>query len=207
MEARYGAIRHVPLGLMYTRLVLGLLLLVLAGLHVPYFAALAVGLITAGLLTDIFDGIIARQLGVSTEKLRRLDSTIDQIFWAAVVGATWVACPGFFVQHAAKLLLLLGLEGLTYVLCFLKFRKEVATHSWAAKGWVLVSFAALIQIICTCEARALFAASFYLGVLSRLEIGAIILLLQRWTNDVPTAWHAAQLRQGRPIKRHKLFNG
>ncbi|MCI1189167.1 CDP-alcohol phosphatidyltransferase family protein [Hymenobacter sp. DH14] len=207
MEARYGAIRHLPLGLMYARLALGLLLLALAAGGVSHFAALAVALITVGLLTDVFDGIIARHLGVSTEKLRRLDSTIDQVFWASVVGATWLACPGFFRQHAPQLLLLLGLEVLTYALCYLKFRKEIATHSWAAKAWVLVSFAALVQIIVTCQAGALFEASFYLGVLSRLEIGAIILLLRRWTNDVPTAWHAARLRQGKPIKRHKLFNG
>ena len=207
MESNYGAIRHLPLALMYARLLLGVVLLALAGLGVPHFAALAVALVTAGLLTDVFDGIIARQLGVSTEKLRRLDSTIDQFFWAAVVGAAWLACPAFFAQHAAKLLLLLALEGVTYALCYLKFRKEIATHSWAAKAWVLVSFAALVQIICTCESGALFQISFYLGVLSRLEIGAIILLLRRWTNDVPTAWHAIQLRQGKPIKRHKLFNG
>lgn len=207
MEANYSAARHLPLALMYARLVLGLLLLVLAALGVAHFTALAVGLITAGLLTDVFDGIIARQLGVSTEKLRRLDSTVDQVFWAAVVGAAWLACPGFFARHAAPLLLLLALEGLTYALCYLKFRKEVATHSWAAKAWVLVSFAALIQVICTCESGALFQLSFYLGVLSRLEIGTTILLLRRWTNDVPTAWHAAQLRQGKPIRRHKLFNG
>lgn len=172
-----------------------------------HLAALAVGLITAGLLTDIFDDIVARQLGVSTEKLRRLDSTIDQVFWALVVGAIWLACPGFFTQHAAQLLTLLALEALTYAVCYLKFRKEIATHSWAAKAWVLVSFAALIQLISSCEVRWLFEVSFYLGVLSRLEIVAIILLLRKWTNDVPTAWHAGQLRQGKPIKRHKLFNG
>lgn len=193
--------------LMYTRLMLGVVLLALAIWGMPHFAALAVALITAGLLTDVFDGIVARYLGVSTEKLRRLDSAIDQVFWAAVVGAVWVACPAFFARHAAQLLTLLVLEGLTYALCYLKFRKEVATHSWAAKAWVLVSFAALVQIICTCEARALFEAAFYLGVLSRLEIGAIVLLLRRWANDVPTAWHAGQLRRGRPIKRFKLFNG
>ncbi|MET4076249.1 CDP-alcohol phosphatidyltransferase family protein [Hymenobacter sp. UYCo722] len=208
METRYGAaLRQLPLALMYARFALGLVLLALAWLGVAHFAALAVVLISAGLLTDIFDGIVARQLGVSTEKLRRLDSTIDQVFWASVVGATWLACPGFFRQHAAQLLALLALEALTYVVCYLKFRKEIATHSWAAKAWVLVSFAALLQLVSSCEAGGLFEVSFYLGVLSRLEIVAIILLLRQWTNDVPTAWHAAQLRRGKPIKRYKLFNG
>jgi CDP-diacylglycerol--glycerol-3-phosphate 3-phosphatidyltransferase len=166
-----------------------------------------VGLITLGLLTDVFDGFIARQLGISTEKLRRLDSTIDQAFWLMVLAATYLACPGFFAQNAAKLWTLLAIEGLTYAVSLLKFRKEVATHSWAAKAWVLVSFAALIQIITTCESRLLFEFSFYIGVVSRLEIVAILVLLKKWANDVPTVYHACLLRQNKPIRRHKLLNG
>ena len=202
-----AAVRHLPTVLVYSRLVLGAALVLLAWVGAAHFAALAVGLITAGLLTDIFDGIIARQLGVSTEKLRRLDSTVDQFFWAAVVGATYLACPGFFVRHAAQLLGLLALEGLTYAVCFIRFRKEIATHSWAAKAWVLVSFAALVQLITTCDSGWLFAIAFCLGVLSRLEIVAILLLLRNWTSDVPTCYHALRLRRNKPIKHHKLFNG
>ncbi|MBO2011643.1 CDP-alcohol phosphatidyltransferase family protein [Hymenobacter negativus] len=198
--------RHLPFALICSRLVIGLALVLLAWVGVAHFAALAVMLITVGLLTDIFDGIIARQLGVSSEKLRRLDSTVDQFFWAAVVGAAYLACPGFFVRHAAQLLTLLALEGFTYAVCFLRFRKEIATHSWAAKAWVLVSFAALIQLVSTCDSRLLFAASFYLGVLSRLEIVGILLLLRKWTSDVPTCYHALRLRRNKPIKHHKLFN-
>ena len=202
-----AAARRLPIALIYSRLGLGLALVLLAWAGVAHFAALAVGLITVGLLTDIFDGIIARQLGVSTERLRRLDSTVDQFFWAAVVGATYLACPGFFARHTAQLLTLLALESLTYAVSFLKFRKEIATHSWAAKAWVLVSFAALVQLITTCDSRLLFAASFYLGVLSRLEIVGILLLLRKWTSDVPTCYHALRLRRNKPIRHHKLFNG
>lgn len=199
--------KHLPIALIYSRLIIGMVLVALAWAGVAHFAAIAVGLISVGLLTDVFDGIIARQLGISSEKLRRLDSTIDQFFWAMVVLATYLECPGFFARNAAQLLTLLALEGLTYAVCFLKFRKEIATHSWAAKAWVLVSFAALVQIITTCESGLLFAASFGIGVLSRLEIVAILLLLRKWANDVPTAYHAVQLRRNKPIKRHKLFNG
>src|SRR4028119_531158 len=97
-----------------------------------------------------------------------------------VLVATYLACPSFFAQNAAKLWTLLALEGATYVVSFLKFRKEVATHSWAAKAWVLVSFVALIQIITTCESQRWFELSVYVGVLSRLEIVAILLLLKKW---------------------------
>jgi CDP-diacylglycerol--glycerol-3-phosphate 3-phosphatidyltransferase len=174
---------------------------------VGHFAAWAVGLLTLGLLTDVFDGIVARRLGVSTEKLRRLDSAVDQAFWALVLVATYLACPSFFARHAAQLWALLALEGFTYAVSYLRFGKEIATHSWGAKAWVLASFAALVQIITTCDSQVLFTASLCLGVASRLEIVAILLLLRRWTNDVPTCYHAWLLRQNKPIRRHKLLNG
>ena len=199
--------KHLPIVLIYSRLLIGALLLALSWVGVEHFAAWAVGLLTLGVLTDVFDGIVARQLGVSTEKLRRLDSTIDQLFWALVLAATYLACPDFFARNAALLWTLLGLEALTYAVSYLKFRKEVATHSWGAKAWVLTSLAALVQLLLTGDSGLLFGVSFCIGVLSRLEIVAIILLLRKWTNDVPTVYHASRLRQYKAIKLHKLFNG
>ena len=198
---------RLPLLLIYSRLFIGAFLVVISWCRVPHYPAIAVVLITVGLLTDVFDGIIARQLNISTGKLRRLDSTIDQFFWAMVVGATYVECGRFFTENAVKLLTLLGLEGSTYVVCFLKFRKEIATHSWGAKLWVLVSFIALVQVILTCQSQIIFIFCFYVGVITRLEIVAIIILLKNWANDVPTFYHALLLRHGKAIKRHKLFNG
>jgi CDP-diacylglycerol--glycerol-3-phosphate 3-phosphatidyltransferase len=200
-------VKHLPISLIYSRLLIGALLVALGWMGVKHFPALAVALITLGLLTDVFDGIIARHLGISSEKLRRLDSTIDQAFWLMVVAAAYLACPNFFTQHAAKLWALLALEGLTYAVSFLKFRKEVATHSWTAKAWVLVSCAALIQLVTTCESGLPFEVCFYVGVLSRLEIVAILVVLKKWTNDVPTVYHAWLLRQNKPIRRYRLFNG
>lgn len=193
--------------LIYSRLLIGGLLVALSCWGAGRFAALAAGLLALGVLTDVFDGIIARHLNVSTEKLRRLDSSVDQVFWALVLVATYLARPEFFAHNAAKLWVLLALEGLTYAVSFLKFRKEVATHSWGAKAWVLVSFAALLQILSTGDSQVLFSACFWFGVLSRVEIVAILLLLRRWANDVPTAYHALLLRQNKPIKRYKLLNG
>jgi phosphatidylglycerophosphate synthase len=200
-------VKQVPILLIYSRLAIGGALLGLSCLKVAHFGALAVGLLALGVLTDVLDGIVARHLGVSSEKLRRLDSAVDQVFWASVLGATYLAWPGFFARHAAQLWLLVLLEVLTYAISLLRFRKEVATHSWGAKVWVLVSLAALIQIMTTGDAHGLFLGAFGIGVASRLEIVAIVLLLRHWANDVPTAYHAWRLRHGRPIQRYKLLNG
>jgi CDP-diacylglycerol--glycerol-3-phosphate 3-phosphatidyltransferase len=102
---------------------------------------------------------------------------------------------------------LLAFEGLTYLVSFLKFRKEIATHSIGAKIWTLLLFVTLIQVILQCQSTILFDICFWVGLVTRLEIIAIILTLKKWTNDVPTFYHSIKLRQDKEIKRHKMFNG
>ena len=197
----------LPITLIYSRLVIGLTIILLSIKHVNHYKFIAILLLTIGLLTDIFDGIIARQLNVSTQKLRRLDSSIDQIFFISVAVATYIQCPYFFQANALKLIVLLGLEALTYLISFVKFKKEIATHSIGAKIWTLLLFATIIQIILQCQSTTLFTVFFWVGILTRLEIIAIILILKRWTNDVPTFYHSIKLRHNKEIKRHKMFNG
>ena len=198
---------RIPITLIYSRLLIGLAIVILSIVQIENYRIVAVVLLTIGLLTDIFDGIVARQLNISTEKLRRLDSSIDQVFFLCVAVATYIQCSEFFEANAIKLIVLLGVEGLTYLVCFIKFRKEVATHSIGAKVWTLILFATLIQIILQCQSLVLFGICFWVGLLTRLEIIAIILTLKKWTNDVPSVYHAQQFRQGKEIRRNRIFNG
>lgn len=199
--------KKIPVILIYSRLIIGLTILLLSYKHIHNYQFFAVLLLSIGLLTDIFDGIIARQLNVSTETLRRLDSTIDQFFFISFVVPTYMQCPDFFKVNSLKLTILFGFECLTYIICFLKFRKEIATHSIGAKIWTLLLFGTLVQIILQCQSIILFNICFWVGLLTRLEIIAIILTLKKWTNDVPTIFHSIKLRQGKEIKRNKMFNG
>ena len=198
---------RIPLLLIYSRLLIGFLILFLSHINFHYFKFFAVLLLTVGLLTDIFDGIIARKLGVSTTKLRRLDSTVDQIFFVSIVIATYSQCPVFFKTNAVKLFVLIGFEILAYLVCYLKFRKEIAIHSIGAKIWTLFLFATLVQILLECNSFLLFELCIWLGVFTRLEIIAIILTLKVWTNDIPSIFHAIKLRKGLDITRNKFFNG
>jgi CDP-diacylglycerol--glycerol-3-phosphate 3-phosphatidyltransferase len=85
----------VPYLLIYSRLLIGFLILLLSIYHIPHYPAIAVTLLVIGLLTDIFDGIIARRLNVSTERLRRLDSTVDQVFFVTVPSPPGYNAPAF----------------------------------------------------------------------------------------------------------------
>ena len=164
-------------------------------------------LLILGLLTDVFDGIIARKLNVSTQKLRRLDSIVDQVFWISALVAAYLICSNFFESHALLLLLLLGAEFLTYLLSYIKFGKEVATHAISSKFWTLLILATLVQIVSSCNSSWLFMTCFYVGMVTRIEIMAILLIISKWENDIPSIFHAIRIRQGKEIKRNKLFNG
>jgi len=193
--------------LVYLRLLLGLVILVLAILQLAYARNIIIALITIGLISDILDGIIARRLGISTEKLRRLDSAIDQAFWIMILIGTCIISPAFYQQHYIQLIAIIILECIAYIFSYVKFRKEVVTHAILSKIWTLSMFATIIQAIATGNSGSLFHLCFYLGIITRLEIILILSLLHSWANDVPSLYHALQLRRVKDIKRSKWFNG
>jgi phosphatidylglycerophosphate synthase len=199
--------QKIPLILIYSRLLLAAVIIILSAFQPDNYKYYAVAILITGLLTDVFDGIIARQLKVSTVNLRRLDSTIDQIFFIAVALATYIQCPSSFKQHKLSLIVLFSSEVLIYLVSYIKFKKEIATHTIGAKFWTLILCATLIQIMLTCQSNTLYWLCMILGLITRAEIVLIILTLKNWTNDVPTLYHAVQLRRGIEIKRNKLFNG
>lgn len=52
-----------------------------------------------GLISDIFDGIVARRMGVATTKLRRADTIVDTFFFSAIVIAAWITHPEPFQKY------------------------------------------------------------------------------------------------------------
>jgi CDP-diacylglycerol--glycerol-3-phosphate 3-phosphatidyltransferase len=200
-------LHKIPLLLIYSRLVFAAVLLWLAIFKPSYYPGLIIVLMITGLLSDIFDGIIARRLNISTVSLRRLDTTVDLIFWLAIAVATYLLHPDFYFRNVFKILLIIGLEGIGYGVCLIKFRKEVATHAISSKLWTLIMFAALVQIVASGDSVLLFNLCFYTGILNKLEIIAMLLIIKKWHNDIPTVYHAVLLRKEKAIKRNKLFNG
>ena len=198
--------KNIPFTLIILRLVLGLLLLLFYWLKVDHFKWYAISFLVIGLLSDIFDGIIARKLAVSTTLLRRWDSSVDLLFFACISLVTYLSCPQFFKDNATLILILVGSEILTYIISFAKFKKEIATHSIGAKIWTLFLFALLVELLLHCQSTILFQLTVWLGLLTRLEIIAIILTLKNWSNDIPSIYHAIQIRKGKAILKNKLFN-
>lgn len=201
-------IRNIPIALVYSRVVAAVILLLLCWFgDSTLYRYWVVSLIVYGVVSDFFDGFIARCIGVSEEKLRRLDSSVDQVFWLSVaLGSYWLVSE-FYRDNWIKIAILVMSEVMAYAISFFRFRKEVATHAIASKLWVLTLLVFFIDLILNSSATWSFHVCFWVGIVTRIEIISILLLLKEWVNDVPSIYHAIQLGKGKSIKRNKIFNG
>lgn len=199
--------RQLPYFFLYLRLVLGLFFPIYAYFQFPFYSWVGIFFLVVGLLSDVLDGMLARKFGVSSEKFRRLDSNIDQVFYLGMLAGMFVHSSLFFAQNLWQIVGLVSLEVSIYLVSFLRFKKEVATHSWGAKLWSISLVVTFIDVIVNETSGTVFLFCFWLGTISRLEIIAILFTLREWTNDVPTIFHAVQLRKGKEIKRSKWLNG
>ncbi|MFN4362599.1 CDP-alcohol phosphatidyltransferase family protein [Chryseobacterium hispalense] len=159
-----------------------------------------------GLITDIFDGIIARKAGVSSEKLRRLDSQTDLIFWLSLGFAAYFLNTDLIEGEWKGILLLFVMEALCYIVSWIKFGKETCTHAFLSKMWGLSLLIAFTYLIGFQQAGWAFYLTVALGFIAHIDVIVIILILPRWQYDVPSSYHAWQIRKGKNRKKSVLFN-
>lgn len=182
----------VPFSLTTVRLLLGPVILFLAfSRRTPWLMGVC---ILVALFADIFDGILARRLGVATEFLRRYDSATDTAFYCCVVAGTWILYPQVLLANALGLGALVFLKLARYLIEWAKFHKGASYHSWLAKVWGLVLAPASILLLEFGRGGAWLHAAIILGLLANTEGLIISLILPRWQHDVPTVWHALNLR-------------
>ena len=140
-----GVCRYLPFALTTLRLLLGPLALAGALAHWPRLVF--VPILIVGTLSDIYDGVLARRYGVATPALRRYDSATDLVYYIFILAALWRLCPAVLAANVPAITLILGLEGLVILVCYLKFGTYPATHTWLAKFYglyLLFSLSALL---------------------------------------------------------------
>jgi CDP-diacylglycerol--glycerol-3-phosphate 3-phosphatidyltransferase len=183
--------RQVPLALVVLRLCLAPILLATALWHPDrsVFAACLIG----ALLSDYFDGVIARRLGVATPGLRRLDSMTDTLFYLCALLAALVTAYDLVRAYFPALGVLLLIEVLRYVYDLRKFGKEASYHMWSSKLWGLLLFVGMGSLLVLHRGGWPVALAIGWGIAADLEGLAISMTLRTWRNDVPTLWHARRL--------------
>jgi CDP-diacylglycerol--glycerol-3-phosphate 3-phosphatidyltransferase len=158
------------------------------------------GTILAALLSDIYDGVLARRWHCDTPGVRLFDSMADTVLYVCVAVALFFGQPVLWHAHVALLGVLLALEAVRFAVDLVKFGKPSSYHSYLAKMWGLVlavavmgAFAAGSTHPAVCS--GLLSAGLVLGILCDVEGLAMSAMLPVWRNDVKTMRAAWRLRQ------------
>jgi len=199
--------KNIPIVLIAFRLLLGPVMIWLTYNYGNSVRTLLVVLLLLGILSDIFDGIIARNTGTSSAKLRRMDSQTDLVFWVCTGWCAWLLNPEIIIDNRYAIITIFVMEGLTYLFSLLKFGKETCTHALLSKLWGITLFVAFVSIIGFGYGGVPLTLAIVFGIISHIDVYLIILLLPKWTHDVPSAYHAWLIKKGKNIKRNKLFKG
>lgn len=187
------AMTRLPALLVTLRAVLGPVILFAGLRHSPW--GWPVAILVVAFLSDVFDGIIARRLGVATERLRLADSCVDIGFYLCVASACLLGYPEVWRQHRTGILLVAALEAGRWGFDLVKFGRIASYHMWSAKLWGILLFLGFGEVFARGGAGVLFTAMIVVGVVNEAEGLLASLILPWWRHDVPSVWHAWALRR------------
>ena len=157
---------------------------------------LVLALFIVAFVSDYFDGVVARALGVVTRALRQADSVVDTIFYLVLAGATWMLHPEVLERHATALTVCFASLGAWYLLDLVRWRAVAGFHSWCAKLFAAALGVWAVMLYGFGVDGVWLTVACFVGTISHLEGIAISLVLRQHAADVPTLLHARRLRNG-----------
>jgi CDP-diacylglycerol---glycerol-3-phosphate 3-phosphatidyltransferase len=198
--------KHIPISLVIIRLLIGIVIAFISVFMGGGFKSTLVILVIIGFVADIFDGIIARYIGVSTPGLRVWDTNVDRIFWLLVLMSCYYLHKEYIISKIALISSVLSFELLIYLVSIFRFGKTPSPHNLLTKLWGIMIAVSLTEILFT-GTSSTFNVMMVIGFISRTDTLLIYCILKKWDHDIPSFFHALQLNKGRTIKKFKLFNG
>ena len=195
----------IPKSLLYSRLLFAVMIFVLGSLKGNDSKIYALCLMYAGILSDIFDGIIARRLNISTSGFRVLDTVFDLLFYCSIFTFIARVKHGSIIENLPCISIILGLEVLMYAISLLRFAKLPSPHAILSKFWGLYLVVEFSLLILGVQGNH-FTLALLFGIFVHIDRVLIYVLLKQWEHDIPSSYHALLLRNGKSISKNKLFN-
>jgi len=184
---------HLPWGMAGMRAALGPILI--AGQSCDWSGPALASLVLAALLSDIFDGVLARRWKCDTAGVRLFDSMADTFFYLCVAVALWIGQPQLWRGNAGLICVLLASEAARFIFDFAKFGKPSSYHSWLAKSWGLLMAVAVMAAFAGHYGASLIRASLIVGVVCNAEGLAMSIVLPAWRRDVRGLFDAWNIRR------------
>ncbi len=195
----------IPLTLLYSRLVVAILIIVFSWINIS--PSIIVALSIYAIMSDVFDGIIARRLNISNPEMRQLDTKIDTVFWFSCLFYICINHTLFLKTHLLEIGILVLFEFFIIAFGFLKFHERISYHTILSKFWALLLLWFFIDIVLNNSCGFSFVISFWYGLIVQIEILAIAIILKTNHTDIPSVLQAIKLKKGLTITRNRFFNG
>jgi CDP-diacylglycerol--glycerol-3-phosphate 3-phosphatidyltransferase len=185
----------IPWGMAAGRAALGPILI--AGAACSWNGVTLAGIVVTALVSDIYDGVLARRWGCDTAGVRLFDSMADTVFYLCTGVALWIGQPQVWRSYGGLLVALLGLEVVRFAFDLVKFGKPASYHSYLAKLWGLVMAIAVVGVFAMHRSNVLVPAALVLGILCDLEGLAMSVVMPVWRKDIKTLRAALNFRRQR----------
>lgn len=182
---------HLPVLLVSFRAALGLGLVAFNfAIHSPIIFAIA---ILAAMLSDIYDGVLARRWGTDTENLRRWDTRADTLFYLCVFALAVMRYPEAFQHRWLMIAGLVTAETVQHVFAAVKYGRHASYHSIMSKIWGLMMAGSMIALLGFGVNNWFMDLTIIWGIYCNVQGLLMTLLLPTWHRDVPTLVHAWRL--------------
>jgi phosphatidylglycerophosphate synthase len=177
----------LPLTLTLLRLVLGPLAILVA--LKPYSHQLFIPILIAGILSDYFDGVLARKFNVAFAWVRRFDSVTDAVFYLSILVSAWIICRSTIVAGIVPVMVILVGELVCYGVSLVKFRTLPAVHAISAKVYGLCFFVACLGVISYGAGPWILWMLAAISIVANTEIVVILLLAKETPVDLLSIFH------------------
>jgi CDP-diacylglycerol--glycerol-3-phosphate 3-phosphatidyltransferase len=198
-------LHKIPYILLYSRLVVAILIIVFSFTAISPVVIVALSIYA--ILSDVFDGIIARQLKISTVEMRELDTKIDTVFWFSCLFYICMIHPLFLKSHLLQIGVLVFSELFIITFGFLKFQQRISYHTIFSKFWALLLLWFFLDLVIDNSCGVSFNIAFWYGIVVQTEILLIAIILNKSQTDVHSLAQAVKFKKGRKISRNRFFNG
>jgi CDP-diacylglycerol--glycerol-3-phosphate 3-phosphatidyltransferase len=166
MRMNFGK-QHIPWVMAAARAALGPVLI--AGTACSWNGFALAGMVVGALVSDIYDGVLARRWRCDTAGVRLFDSMADTVFYLCTAIALWLSEPRLWRSYGGLLVVLLGMEAVRVAFDLVKFGRPASYHSYLAKLWGLVMAVGVIAVFALDRSNVLVPVALVLGILCNVE--------------------------------------
>lgn len=172
---------------------------IVACLLMRHQAGVAGWLYVAAVISDIYDGVIARRLGIATLRLRQADGFADIWLFVCLLFGLWNGYRALLPPLAWPFGTAMILQAVSWGFCWWRFGKMTSYHSLLAKLTALALLIGILVLLFTGNSLPL-AIALWIFVLNLLEEMAMTAVLRRYHHDVWNLAAALRLRREESVR-------